>query len=110
MYEVPLRTLTRKDYPNMLTAGRCASAEGYGWDVIRVIPPAILTAQAAANAACLAIDDGCGVADVDIRKLQAKLEEESVMIHFPDEYVSKDAPRVVPDKRAHGIDLVNGHF
>ena len=110
LYEVPLRTLTRKDYPNMLTAGRCASAEGYGWDVIRVIPPAILTAQAAANAACLAIDDGCGVADVDIRKLQAKLEEESVMIHFPDEYVSKDAPRVVPDKRAHGIDLVNGHF
>jgi hypothetical protein len=47
LYEVPLRALTRKDYPNMLTAGRCASAEGYGWDVIRVIPPAVLTAQAA---------------------------------------------------------------
>ena len=110
LYEVPLRALTRKDYPNMLTAGRCASADGYGWDVIRVIPPAILTAQAAANAACLAIDEGCGVADVDIRKLQAMLEEENVMIHVPDEYVSKDAPRVVPDKRAHGIDLANGHF
>ena len=110
LYEVPLRALTRKDFQNMLTAGRSASSEGYGWDVIRVIPPAILTAQAAANAACLAIDDGCGVADVDIRKLQAKLEEENVMIHFPDEYVSKDAPRVVPSKRAHGEDLTNGHF
>ncbi len=110
LYEVPLRALTRKDYPNMLTAGRSASSEGYGWDVIRVIPPAILTAQAAANAACLAIDEGCGVADVDIRKLQAKLEEENVMIHFPDEYVSKDAPRVVPSKRAHGEELTNGHF
>ena len=110
LYEVPLRALTRKDYPNMLTAGRCASAEGYGWDVIRVIPPAILTAQAAANAACLAIDNGCGVADVDIRKLQANLEKENVMIHFPDEYVAKDAPRVVPSKRAHGEELENGHF
>ena len=110
LYEVPLRALTRKDYPNMLTAGRCASAEGYGWDVIRVIPPAILTAQAAANAACLAIDNGCGVADVDICKLQANLEKENVMIHFPDEYVDKDAPRVVPSKRAHGEELENGHF
>ncbi|MBQ8342822.1 MAG: hypothetical protein IJY21_01810 [Clostridia bacterium] len=47
---------------------------------------------------------------MDIRKLQPKLEEENVMIHFPDEYVSNDAPRVVPSKRAHGIDLTNGHF
>ena len=75
----------------MITAGRSASAEGYGWDVIRVIPPAILTAQAAANAACLAIDSGCGVADVDICRLQKMLEEEDVMIHFPDEYVPADA-------------------
>ena len=110
LYEVPLRALTRKDYPNMLTAGRCASADGYGWDVIRVIPPAILTAQAAANAACLAIDDGCGVADVNIRKLQSMLEEENVMIHFPDEYVSENANYNVPSKRQHGEDLLNGHF
>lgn len=94
----------------MLTAGRCASADGYGWDVIRVIPPAILTAQAAANAACLAIDDGCGVADVNIRKLQSMLEEENVMIHFPDEYVPENANYNVPSKRQHGEDLLNGHF
>ena len=73
----------------MITAGRSASAEGYGWDVIRVIPPAILTAQGAANAACLAIDTGVGVADVDIKRLQSMLEEEDVMIHFPDEYLPK---------------------
>ena len=66
--------------------------------------------KAAANAACLAIDNGCGVGDVDIRKLQANLEKENVMIHFPDEYVAKDAPRVVPSKRAHGEELENGHF
>lgn len=90
LYEVPLRTLCRNDYPNMITAGRSASAEGYGWDVIRVIPPAILTGQAAANAACLAIDSECDVSSVDIKTLQKMLEEENVMIHFPDEYVLKE--------------------
>ena len=47
LYEVPLRALTRRDYPNMLTAGRSVSSYGYGWDLVRVIPPAILTGQAA---------------------------------------------------------------
>lgn len=89
LYEVPLRTITRQDFPNMLTAGRCASAEGYGWDIIRVIPPAILTGQAAANAAVLAIEEGVGASGVNIKRLQGRLEEENVMIHFPDEYVPK---------------------
>ena len=90
LFEVPLRALCRKDYPNMLTAGRSASAEGYGWDVLRVIPPAIATGQAAAEAACLAIEEGVGVAEVSIDILQARIEEDGLMIHFPDEYVPKD--------------------
>ena len=90
LFEVPLRTLCRRDYPNLLTAGRSACGEGYGWDILRVIPPAILTGQAAAEAACLAIEASVGVADVNIRTLQANLESENVMIHFPDSYVPKD--------------------
>ncbi len=90
LWEVPLRALTRHDYPNMLTAGRSAAGDGYAWDVLRVIPPAILTGQAAAEAACLALQDGVGVADVDIRRLRAKLEKENVMVRFPDEYVPED--------------------
>ena len=95
----------------MLTAGRCASAEGYGWDVIRVIPPAILTGQAAANAACLAIEENCGVAEVNIKKLQERLEEEKVMIHFPDEYVPKNGEPFPKSKRIHTqSDNDIGHF
>ena len=90
LFEVPLRALCRKDYPNMLTAGRSASGAGYGWDVLRVIPPAIVTGQAAAEAACLAIDEGVGVADVTIDVLQKRIAEDGIMIHFPDEYVPKD--------------------
>ena len=84
LFEVPLRTLTRRDFPNIITAGRSADGTGYGWDLLRAIPPAILTGQAAGETATLAIKDNTPVSDVNIRKLQSKLEKENVMVHFPD--------------------------
>jgi hypothetical protein len=108
LYEVPLRALTRRDYPNMLTAGRSASGDGYGWDLLRVIPPAILTGQAAAEAACLAIRSECAAASVNIKALQTKLENENVMIHFPDEYVPEDKTVIIHGKNVSSID--GGHF
>jgi hypothetical protein len=90
LYEVPYGTLYSKDFPNLLAAGRCASAEGYGWDVLRVIPPAIITGQAAGEAAAIAIEDSVSVSRVDINKLQRRLEEGNVMIHFPDELIPKN--------------------
>lgn len=89
LYEVPLRSLTRRGFDNIMTAGRSASADGYAWDVFRVIPPAILTGQASAVVACNAIDSGCAVADCDIRKVQSVLESENVMIHFDDALISE---------------------
>lgn len=95
LYEVPLRCLTKRGYPNLITAGRSAAGDGYGWDVLRVIPPAILTGQAAAEAAVLALESGAGVADVDIAELQHRLEQDDhIMIHFPDELVPKDISRL----------------
>ncbi len=84
LYEVPLRTLTRAGYDNLITAGRSASAVGYGWDILRVIPPAILTGQAAGVAVCQAIDTAKDVWDIDIARLQNTLEGQNVMIHFDD--------------------------
>ena len=108
LWEVPLRTITRRDYPNMITAGRSADGTGYAWDMLRVIPPAILTGQAAAEAACLAIRDKVGAADVNIKKLQTKLEKENVMIHFPDEYIPEDRTVILHGKNCSNID--GGHF
>lgn len=108
LFEVPLRALTRRDYPNIITAGRSADGTGYGWDLMRVIPPAILTGQAAGEAASLAIKSGKGVADVDIRTLQAKLAKENVMIHFPDEYVPEDKTVVIHGKNSAEIE--GGHL
>jgi len=108
LFEVPLRTLTRKDYPNILTAGRSADGTGYGWDLLRVIPPAILTGQAAGEAACMAIRTGTSAAGVEIRALQDKLERENVMIHFPDGYVPEDRTVVIHGKNA--AEIVGGHM
>ena len=108
LWEVPLRTLTRRDFPNMLTAGRSADGTGHAWDMLRVIPPAILTGQAAAHAACLAIKEQTAAADVTIATLQANLEKDDVMIHFPDEYVPEDKTVILHGKNATEIE--GGHM
>ena len=108
LFEVPLRTLTRKDFPNIITAGRSADGTGYGWDLLRVIPPAILTGQAAAEAATLALKDSTAIADVNIRALQSKLEKENVMIHFPDSYIPEDRTVILHGKNAAEIE--GGHM
>lgn len=84
LYEVPYRTLFNPEYDNFLTAGRSASAEGYAWDILRVIPPAIITGQAAGIAAALAVKSKTAVAKVDISELQQQLAAGNVMIHFDD--------------------------
>lgn len=90
LFEVRYGTICKRGYPNVLAAGRIAAAEGFGWDILRVIPPAIITGQAAGVAAALAIDEGVDVADVDIRTLQAELAARDVMIHFDDAWVPEN--------------------
>lgn len=90
LFEVPYRTMIRTGFDNIIAAGRCVSGAGYAWDVVRVIPPAILTGQAAGTAASLAINTGSSVIEIDISTLQKKLSQENVMIHFDDVLVPID--------------------
>lgn len=87
LYEIPYSTLVRDDVKNIIAVGRCASGEGWGWDVLRVIPPAIITGQAAGFATAIAIDDKTDIADINIEKLQKQLTDADVIIHFDDEWV-----------------------
>lgn len=87
LYEIPYRTMVRTGFPNLITAGRTIAAHGYAWDVVRVIPPAILTGQAAGIAGAMAVDSGEDIGKIDIGRLQEKLERENVMIHFDDALV-----------------------
>ena len=84
LFEVPYRTMVRTGFDNIIAAGRCVSGAGYAWDVVRVIPPAILTGQAAGAAASQAIDTGKAITNINISRLQEKLAGENVMIHFDD--------------------------
>ena len=90
LFEVPYRTMIRTGFDNIIAAGRCVSGAGYAWDVVRVIPPAILTGQAAGTAASLAINTGSSVTEIDISTLQKTLSQENVMIHFDDALVPID--------------------
>ena len=101
LYEVPLRALTRSGYPNLITAGRSVSAEGYAWDVVRVIPPAIITGQAAAEAAVLAIESKRAIYDVDIPALQNRISEANILVHFPDELIPEDKKTELSDNEGH---------
>lgn len=91
LYEIPYRVMYKKGFDNLLAAGRITSGEGYGWDLLRVIPPAIITGQAAGVAAAIAIEDGKAVSDIDISKLQKTLADQNVMIHFSDALVKETA-------------------
>ena len=90
LFEVPYGVMVRDGFDDLLAVGRCASGEGYGWDVLRVIPPAILTGQAAGAAAAQAIDRGVSVTAVDVKALQEKLAAEDVMIHFDDVLIPEE--------------------
>ena len=48
----------RTCFENLITCGRGASGAEHDWDVLRVIPPAMLTRQVAGTAAARAIVEG----------------------------------------------------
>ena len=77
-WELPYSCLYGSKIKNLATAGRCLSATGDMWDITRVIPVCSLSGEAAGTAAAL----GKNFAEVDIRKLQAKLQENGVMLHW----------------------------
>ena len=56
-WEVPYEALVPKDLRGLLAAGRCIGAEGYAWEIFRVIPAAALTGEAAGVAAALCAAD-----------------------------------------------------
>lgn len=80
VYSIPFSALAAVSTPNLVTAGRCISADGYGWDQSRSIPGCAVTGQAAGTAA--AISDIPAL--IDTGKLQQKLRNHGCKLH-PDE-------------------------
>ena len=102
LYEVPWGTLVRTGFPNLVAVGRCASATGYAWNVLRVIPPAILTGQAAGTAAALALAGGPlpNLPATDIPALQRALETAGSPVHIDPALLPSGKDTASPENRA----------
>ena len=82
LYEIPYRVMVKSGFRNLIAAGRTTSGSGYGWDLLRVIPPAVATGQAARIAAAISVDDGVPVTGIDVSELQRALVSRGAVIHF----------------------------
>lgn len=72
---VPYRALIAEDFPNLLVAGRCISADRKAFASMRVQASCMGTGQAAGVAAAMCATSGCTVQSVDIDSLVSKLRE-----------------------------------
>ncbi len=82
-YEIPYRTIIPKkaECTNLLVPV-CMSASHVICASLRMEPVYMMLAQAAADAAALAIRNGVAVQDVDVKALQKKLREQKQIIRF----------------------------
>jgi len=70
---IPYRSLCIANYPNLLAAGRCISADRVAFASTRVQAPCMATGQAAGTAAAISLKMGVAVYDVNIAALRHQL-------------------------------------
>lgn len=77
VYAIPFRCLQARGTRNLIAAGRCISVDESAWDVLRAIPPCVVTGQAAGTAAALAARHTEG----DIRSLDYGMLSQNLRDH-----------------------------
>ena len=96
-YDVSYRCLTpkREECDNLLVPV-CLSASHIAYGSIRMEPVFMLLGQSAAKAACLAIDGGVKVQEVDVTKIQRMYDEDPLLDGTPADIIVDDASLDVP--------------
>lgn len=79
-YYIPLRCLIVKGFSNLLTAGRCVSADHYALAAIRVMPPSFAMGEAAGVTAALAARGGTDVRRTDYSLVKKRLLENGAFL------------------------------
>jgi len=82
VWEVPYGSLVAPAIDNLYVVGRCAAAEGYAWQVSRLIQAVVLTGQVGAAAAALCIARNTTAQGIDVRDVQARLEGLGFELHL----------------------------
>ena len=72
-YQIPYRCLVPKGAHNVLVAGRLVDADRGAFGAVRVMVSSNQTGEAAGLACALACETDCGVAEVDVERLQHAL-------------------------------------
>lgn len=79
-YQVSYGCLVPQTIDGLLTSGRCISADSYAQQAVRLIPPAMMTGQAAGTAAAWAVQHHCTPRDVDVEQLRQHLLADAVIL------------------------------
>ncbi|MEK3722768.1 FAD-dependent oxidoreductase [Paenibacillus sp. FSL H8-0034] len=81
-YNVPLRCLVPQGSINLVTAGRCLSADGPSFGSVRVMATCMAMGQGAGTAAAISVQNGCSMSDMDFGLLRHKLIEQGALVDF----------------------------
>lgn len=82
LWEVPYGSLLPRKVANLLVVGRCSAAEGYAWQVTRLIGASALTGQVAGLAAAKAIAGRTSPDKLDVKDVQRTVEEKGILLHI----------------------------
>lgn len=78
--QLPFRMIVPQRLDNLYVAGRCASMTHDGQSSARVSGPCFAMGQAAGTAADIALSSGCAGGDIDVPKLQERLESDGAYL------------------------------
>ena len=81
-YNIPLGCLVPQGGVNLVTAGRCLSADGPGFGSARVMATCMAMGQGAGTAAALAVRGDGSIPGVDIALLRRTLVEQGAIVDF----------------------------
>ena len=97
-YDVSYRCLTpKREQCDNLLVPVCLSASHIAYGSIRMEPVFMLLGQSCAKAACLAIDAGVKVQEVDVKQIQRMYEEDPLLDGTPADIVVDDSSLTQPE-------------
>lgn len=80
LIHLPYRSLVPEAVDGLLTAGRCVSTDHWTMQAVRLIPPAMVTGEAAGVAAALCVQAGCQPRQLSSDTLRSRLADTDVIL------------------------------
>lgn len=90
-YNIPFRCLVPQGSVNLVTAGRCLSADGPGFGSVRVMATCMAMGQGAGTAAALSCKHGYSMSAMNFEQLRETLIQQGAVVDF-DNVINPEAP------------------